>query len=218
MSKPFEVAMLFYDYMTALDAIGPYEVFRLMPNTVIRTVSSRPGLIRVDAGYQLLNAEHSLDDVPAPDLIFVPGSGHIAPLLENAAVLEWLRQAHTTSKWTVSVCTGAFALGKAGILQGLQATTHWASLEHLPVVGATPVQERMVRQGKVVTAAGVSAGIDLALEIAGLEFGATTAQAIQLGIEYDPHPPFDTGTPSKATPELLAMTRELMRSAPKIEP
>jgi transcriptional regulator GlxA family with amidase domain len=150
-----------------------------------------------------------------PEIVLVPGGRGNRPLMRDAGVLDWLRAVHRDSTWTTSVCTGALVLGAAGILQGKRATTHWAYLDRLGDLGAEPVPERVVEDGKVITAAGVSAGIDMALTLASRLAGDQTAQAIQLGIEYDPRPPFDSGSPRKAPPEVIEMVRSAERSSPE---
>jgi transcriptional regulator GlxA family with amidase domain len=156
----------------------------------------------------VLTADASLDDVPAPDVILIPGSGRV-PFLDDPAAVEWVRRAHETSTWTTSVCTGSMLLGAAGVLEGKRATSHWAVRDHLRSYGAEPVAERVVVEGKVITAAGVSAGIDMALTLVGMIDGPEMAMAIQLGIEYDPQPPFDTGSPDKAPSEIVEAVRQV---------
>jgi transcriptional regulator GlxA family with amidase domain len=202
-----EIAILLYEQMTALDAIGPYEALGGMPNAKIRFVAREKGIKRTDSGYPLLNAEFSLDEVTKPDIVLVPGSSFPQATMKDEAVLAWLRQVHTTTKWTTSVCTGSLILGAAGILQGLKATTHWMAMDTLRMLGAEPVKARFVQDGKVITAAGVSAGIDMALTLAAMECGDAVAQGIQLMLEYDPQPPFDTGSPDKAPAAIVAMLR-----------
>jgi transcriptional regulator GlxA family with amidase domain len=159
-------------------------------------------------------ADTRLEDVPNPDIIVVPGgSTGTMDVMQSERTLQWLRTAHVTSQWTTSVCTGAFILGAAGLLQGLQATTHWGSKDFLPQVGATYVVERFVRQGKIITAAGVSAGIDMALYIASQVGGEELAQALQLAIEYDPQPPYTTGAYADCAPEIIARAQHEIRSA-----
>jgi transcriptional regulator GlxA family with amidase domain len=217
-----KIAILAYDRMTALDAVGPYEVLCRIPNAMVQFVAETPGPIRTDThGFHsnlALHADARLEDVPSPDIILIPGgSTGTMEVMRSARTIGWLTQAHQTSQWTTSVCTGAFILGAAGLLQGLQATTHWASRDFLAQVGATYVAERFVRQGKIITAAGVSAGIDMALWIAEQAGGAELAQALQLAIEYDPHPPFDTGDWERATPELMRRALKEIRSAGGME-
>ena len=205
-----ETAILLYQGMTALDAIGPYEVLRCVPDNHVRLVSQVVGPIRTDAGLTMLNAEYSLDQVTAPDIVVVPGASNIRPLLENATVLNWLKGVHLNSRWTTSVCSGALLLGKVGLLNGQRATTHWLALDALKLFGATPIRERVVREGKIITAAGVSAGIDMALTLVALEFGPNLAQAIQLAIEYDPQPPFQAGNPTQVEPNILQTARQIL--------
>ena len=192
-----EIAFLLYPDMTALDAVGPYEVLARLRDADVKFVSSTPGPIRTDVGLELM-ARSALDDVPAPDIIVVPGGPGTLAALEDAAAVEWLREAHITSKWTTSVCTGSLLLGAAGILEGKRATTHWILRDMLAQFGAESVAERVVIEGKVITAAGVSAGIDMALHLAAMEAGEAEARALQLTIEYDPDPPFDSGSLEKA--------------------
>jgi transcriptional regulator GlxA family with amidase domain len=201
------IAILIFDGLTALDAIGPYEVLSRLPEAEVRFVATDPGTKRTDTGALGVEADFAIDDRDAPQVVLVPGGKGSRPLMRDAETLEWLRSVHETSTWTTSVCTGALVLGAAGILDGRRATTHWAYLDRLSELGAQPVDERVVEDGKVITAAGVSAGIDMALALAARIAGDEVAQAIQLGIEYDPQPPFDAGSPSKAPPAVLALVR-----------
>ena len=204
-----EIAIPLYDRFTALDAVGPYEVLWRVPGARVRWVAAEARPYATDRGLQLV-AEATLDDVPAPDVLLVPGGTGTRDALGDERLVEWIRAAHATSTWTTSVCTGALLLGAAGVLDGLRATTHWAYLDALAAYGAEPVaDERVVEQGKVVTSAGVSSGIDMALTLAARLTDETTAQAIQLGIEYDPQPPFDAGAEHKAPPEAVALVREM---------
>lgn len=200
-----QIAVLMYDGMTALDAIGPYEVIGRLPGAELAFVAADPGIKRTDQKLGLV-ADSALTDVPSPDIILVPGGDQSGPMGDER-VLDWLRSAHETSTWTTSVCTGSYVLGAAGILKGLRATTHWAALDGLAEFGAEPVSERVVEDGKVITAAGVSAGIDMGLTLAARIAGDEFAQGIQLGIEYDPHPPFDAGSPAKAPARVLEFLR-----------
>jgi transcriptional regulator GlxA family with amidase domain len=201
-----QICVLLYDRMTALDAIGPYEVLSRLPGAETVFVAERAGPVRVDTGRLSLVADAALADVPGPDLILVPG-GPAAPTTPGP-VHDWLRAADATSTWTTSVCTGSLVLASAGLLAGRRATTHWMALDRLASFGAVPVTERFVTDGKYVTAAGVSAGIDFALALAGVIAGAEVAQTIQLAIEYDPAPPFDAGSPAKAPASIVAGLRE----------
>jgi transcriptional regulator GlxA family with amidase domain len=202
-----EIAILLYEKMTALDAIGPYEVLGGMPGAKVRFVAREKGIKRTDSGYNLLNAEYGLDEITAPDIVLVPGSSYPQATMRDEAVLRWLRDVHAKTKWTTSVCTGSLILGAAGLLQGVKATSHWMALDGLKKFGAEPVKERFVRDGKIITAAGVSAGIDMALTLAAIECGDAVAQSIQLMIEYDPQPPFDTGSVDKAPTAIVERLR-----------
>jgi transcriptional regulator GlxA family with amidase domain len=205
-----QIAIGLYPEFTALDAIGPYQVFTQVPGVEVVLCAARRGRLSDDNGLLHLEVEHDFDEVRAPDLTLVPG-GFITRKLarDRDPIVDWLASTHPTTTHTTSVCTGALLLGAAGILDGLDATTHWFAYDELASYGARPTEQRVVRQGKVWTAAGVSAGIDLALTLAGELWGPEIAQAIQLGIEYDPQPPFDSGSPSKADPEVLALVQSV---------
>jgi transcriptional regulator GlxA family with amidase domain len=204
-----EIAFLLYPDMTALDAVGPYEVLARLPGAEVKFVASTPGPVTTDVG-MALTADSSLDDVPSPDIVVVPGGPGTLPALDDTAAVDWLRQAHKTSTWTTSVCTGSLLLGAAGILSGKRATTHWILHDMLAQFGAQPVAERVVVEGRVITAAGVSAGIDMALRLAAIEAGEDEARALQLVIEYDPDPPFDSGSLDKADDETRRRATEHM--------
>jgi transcriptional regulator GlxA family with amidase domain len=195
-----QIAIGLYEGFTALDAIGPYQVFTLVPglDEVVLCADKR-GQLLDDNKLLRLDIEHTFEDVPSPDLLLVPG-GLITRKIaeERGPIVEWIAAAHPHTTYTTSVCTGALLLGAAGVLDGLSATTHWIAYDHLRGYGAEPTEQRVVIEGKVATAAGVSAGIDLALTLMGMIHGHDVAQAIQLGIEYDPQPPYDAGAPSKA--------------------
>jgi putative intracellular protease/amidase len=202
-----EVAIPIFDGLTALDAVGPYEVLQRLPGASVTFVALEPGAKRTEKGNLALLADRSLDELPHPDVIVFPGGFGTRALMRDERVLSWLREAHAHSRWTTSVCTGALVLGAAGLLDGLEATTHWLQLDQLAELGARPVSRRVVEQGKVITAAGVSAGIDMALILAAHIAGDEVAQAIQLGIEYDPDPPFAGGSVASAPPAIVAMVR-----------
>jgi putative intracellular protease/amidase len=193
-----EIAILIFDRLTALDAVGPYEVLSRLPGAEVRFVAEEPGPKRTETDMLSLVADYALADVSEPEILVVPGGFGTRPLIGHEPVLDWIRSAHERSTWTTSVCTGSLLLGAAGVLDGLKATSHWLELERLREFGAEPTAERVVEQGKVITAAGVSSGIDMALRLAAHVAGEDVAQAIQLGIEYDPQPPFDAGSPQKA--------------------
>ena len=207
-----QVAILLYDGVTALDAIGPYEVLQAPGLGIdVRFVAHEKGLKRTDFGRLGLMVDYTLEETPRPDILLVPGTAYPQAVMGDPLVLEWIAQVHKTTKWTTSVCTGALGLAAAGVLQGLKATTHWLALDALKQFGAIPTKERIVRQGKVYTAAGVSSGIDMALTLVAEEFGAAAAQTVQLLIEYDPQPPFDAGSPDKAPPPIVSAAREEFR-------
>jgi transcriptional regulator GlxA family with amidase domain len=203
------IAILIFDKLTALDAIGPYEVLSRIPGAELTFVAKEAGPKRTDTGRLAVTADASLAELTAPDILLVPGGEGNRPLLDDEEVLDWIRGAHATSKWTTSVCTGSLVLAAAGVLDGLEATSHWAYVDRLAEGGATPVKRRVVQDGKVMTAAGVSAGIDMALTLVAREVGEDVAKAIQLGIEYDPEPPFDAGSPEKAPDQLVELIRNL---------
>ena len=202
-----QIAILLFDGVTALDAVGPYEVLRLLPSADVRLVADEPGEQASDGGPLKLVADHSLAQVPRPEIVVVPGGPGARALFGDESVLAWLRSVHEHSRWTTSVCWGSMVLGAAGLLEGHRATSHWLAREDLAQHGARPVNERVVVSGKVITCAGVSAGIDMALGLAALEAGEGVAQAIQLLLEYDPQPPFDAGSPERAPAEVVEMVR-----------
>ncbi len=208
-AKKLQVAILLYDGMTALDAIGPYEVLQAPTlNTDVRFVASKKGVKQTDFGKLRLTADYSLDEISHPDILIVPGTAYPKAIMGDPQVIEWIAQVHKTTKWTASVCTGALGLAAAEILKGLRATTHWLAHDVLKQFGATPTKARVVRDGKVFTAAGVSSGIDMALTLVAEEFGADAAQLTQLLIEYDPQPPFNAGSPDKAPASIVNEARE----------
>lgn len=203
-----DIAIPIFDRITALDAIGPYEVLSRLPDARVHFLGiDEPGPKRTDNGMLALSADAVLTDLPHPDVLVFPGGYGTRELMKDEAVLEWVRAAHERSQWTTSVCTGALVLGAAGVLDGLDATTHWAVLEQLRELGANPVSRRVVEQGKVITAAGVSSGIDMALTLAARIAGEDIARSIQLFVEYDPEPPFDSGSMKKASPAIVELAR-----------
>ncbi len=214
-----QTAIVLYPGFTALDFIGPYESLRWLPDSQVRFVWHEPGPIAADSGVLVVGATHSFDETPSPDVILIPGGFSTVEHARDQRVLDWVRRAHRTATWTTSVCSGSVILAAAGVLDGKRATSHWAALPILKTFGVTPVgDERVVHQGDVVTAAGVSAGIDLGLWLAAQIAGEDRAKAIQLSMEYDPQPPFDSGhfskasTATKATATAL-MSRELLKPA-----
>jgi transcriptional regulator GlxA family with amidase domain len=207
-----KIAILVFDGITALDAVGPYEVLRSVPGWEIQFVGKQQGEVRTDSGALGLSADHAIADVGGADVVLVPGGQGNRALMEDDEVLDWLRRLDEGTKWTTSVCTGSLVLGAAGLLDGKRATCHWAFLDDLREHGAEPIQGRYVEDGKVLTAAGVSAGIDMALHLVGQEAGPELAQAVQLGIEYDPQPPFDAGSPDKAPAPIVELVTPIARS------
>jgi len=201
------IAIVLYEGFTALDAIGPYEVLSRLPGAQVRFVAAEPGPLATDNGMLTVLAERSLEQAGEPEIVLVPGGPGDVAARAGERVLEWLRAADRSSVWTASVCTGSLVLAAAGLLDGRRATSHWLALAELRRLGAEPVAERVVFDGKLVTAAGVSAGIDMALALAARVAGETVAQAIQLGIEYDPQPPFQAGSPHTAPAEVVALLR-----------
>jgi transcriptional regulator GlxA family with amidase domain len=200
-----QVAYLLYDRFTALDIVGPHDVLNSVPGNESIFVAEQPGPIRNESDTLSLVADASLEEVPSPDIVVVPGGFGNRMLLEHEPLHDWIRSAHETSTWTTSVCTGSLLLAAAGLLDGAPATTHWLAREVLAGLGAKPVAERVVEHGKIITAAGVSSGIDMALELVTRINGKEVAQAVQLGIEYDPEPPHDAGSPEKAPPEIVEL-------------
>jgi transcriptional regulator GlxA family with amidase domain len=203
------VAIPLYDRFTALDAVGPYEVLQRVPGAKVTWLAHEPGPVGTDTGQLQLVADAAFEDLPDPEIIVVPGGTGTDDFLEDERLLGWIRRAHETSEWTTSVCTGSLLLGAAGVLDGLDATCHWLDLQDLERYGAQPTERRVVEQGKVITAAGVSSGIDMALTLVANMSGPEVAQAIQLGIEYDPQPPFDSGSTAKAAPEIVELVRSV---------
>jgi transcriptional regulator GlxA family with amidase domain len=207
-----QIAIPLFDRLTALDAVGPYEVLSRLPGARVDFVAAEPGVFHTDTRLLGLTAAKSYDEAAEPDVLVFPGGVGTRKLMHHEPTLDWVRHAHETTQFTTSVCTGALVLGAAGVLDGLEATTHWMSRARLAEFGATPVERRVVEQGKVITAAGVSAGIDMALLLAARIAGPEVAQAIQLGIEYDPQPPFDAGSPEKAPAAIVEVVRQVERA------
>ncbi len=206
-----QIAFVAYPGFTALDMIGPYEVLRQLPGAEVRFVWHEAGPITADSGVLVIGATHTLDETPSPDVILVPGGPATPVHARDEALLEWLRRAQRSAGWTTSVCSGSVILAAAGLLKDRRATSHWLTVPALKAFGAVPVgDERIVRQGNVVTSAGVSAGLDLALWLAGEIGGEGRARAIQLAIEYDPQPPFDSGHLSKASATTKAAATALL--------
>ncbi|MEV0786858.1 DJ-1/PfpI family protein [Streptomyces sp. NPDC050423] len=206
-----QIAIVLFDRFTALDAVGPYEILSRAPGAETVFVAERTGPVPNDSGSLSLVAERTLDDVPAPDLVIVPGGPGQSAQMENETLLGWLRTADATSTWTTSVCTGSLLLAAAGLLEGRRGTSHWLALDALRDYGVEPTGERVVIDGKYVTAAGVSSGIDMGLTLLGRIAGERHARSVQLLTEYDPRPPYDAGSPDKAPPELVEEWRAKSR-------
>jgi putative intracellular protease/amidase len=206
-----QIAIVLFDRFTALDAVGPFEILARLPDAETVFVAEETGPVRNDFDTLALTADRTLADVPRPDIVVVPGGPGQSAQMANEAVLSWLRTADATSTWTTSVCTGSLLLAAAGLLDGRRATSHWLALEQLTAYGAEPTGERVVTDGKYVTSAGVSSGIDMALTLTGRIAGDEHAQAVQLLTEYDPQPPYDCGSPRKAPAHLVEEFRSKSR-------
>jgi transcriptional regulator GlxA family with amidase domain len=207
-----QIAFVLYPKFTALDIVGPFQTLADIPGVDAVFVAETAGPVSDHTGRLSITATASFAEVTRPDVIVVPGGFADEGAGPDHPVAQWIRAVHPTTTWTTSVCTGSIFLALAGVLDGLDATTHWATYDRLRALGANPTEQRVVERGKVVTAAGVSAGIDMGLTLAARMFGDDAAKAIQLAIEYDPQPPFDNGAPSKATPELLTFLGEMMQN------
>jgi transcriptional regulator GlxA family with amidase domain len=214
-----QIAIALYPQFTCLDAIGPYQVLQHLPGAETFFVAERAGEIADDNGALRLIVDRTFADVPASDVIVVPG-GMVTRSIATPTepIVQWIRAVDATTTWTTSVCTGSLLLGAAGLLDGLDATTHWGAYDELATFGAKPTGERVVRRGKIITAAGVSAGIDMALTLVAEMQGPEVAQAIQLAIEYDPQPPFDAGSPIKAPAEIVAFVKTLVAAEATASP
>ncbi|KUN23521.1 glutamine amidotransferase [Streptomyces antibioticus] len=206
-----QIAIVLFDRFTALDAVGPYETLGRLPDAETVFVAEHPGPVRTDTGNLAITADKSLAEVPHPDIVVVPGGPGQTPQMKNPVLLDWLRAADAGSTWTTSVCTGSLLLAAAGLLEGRRATSHWLALDFLKQFGAEPTGERVVLDGKYVTAAGVSSGIDMGLTLLGRIAGDEHAQAVQLLTEYDPQPPYDAGSPQKAPAHLVEEFRTKSR-------
>jgi len=205
------IAIPLFDRFAALDAVGPYQVLTSLPGAKVIFLAERTGGVSDESGSLTLVAQATFADVPRPDIIVVPGGPGQADQMTPGPLLDWLLAADETSTWTTSVCTGALILAAAGLLAGREATTYWLAHDELARLGAKPRPERYVFDGKYVTSAGVSAGIDMALALSAAIAGEATAKRIQLAIEYDPHPPHDAGSPTTAPPETVAALRATSR-------
>jgi transcriptional regulator GlxA family with amidase domain len=207
---PLSIAIPVFDRFTALDGIGPYEVLQRIPGFDITFVGHRREVVRADNGFLGIQVDATYEEVASPDIVVFPGGIGTRALVRDERVLDWVRGAHRTTTFTTSVCTGSLVLAAAGLLDGLTATTHWSAMDHLAKLGAVPTNERVVEHldRRIITAAGVSSGIDMALRLVELLVDRTAAEAAQLGIEYDPQPPFDAGAVHKAGDEVMARIDE----------
>jgi transcriptional regulator GlxA family with amidase domain len=209
-----DIAILIFDRLAALDAIGPYEVLSRLPGATVTFVAEQAGEKRTDTGRLGLTADVALGELEPPEILLVPGGPGQTALMDDGPVHDWLRTVHETSQWTCSVCTGSLILAAAGLLEGRRATSNWQALEELGAFdGVEVVPERVVFDGRIATSAGVTAGIDMALALAAKLANEQVAQAIQLGIEYDPQPPFDAGSPRTAPAEIVEVVRAYSRFA-----
>lgn len=215
-----EIAILLYDGITALDAIGPYEVFAATQQCQVKFVAKDKGLIKLDSKMGFLHADYSFSDITSADILIVPGCSppNFKNPMNDETTLNWIRNIHQTTKWTTSVCNGSLILSAAGLLKGMKASSHWGSFDILQSLGTIPTDERVVRQNKMVTAAGVSSGIDMALQLVAWEFGDDLSMGVQLILEYDPQPPFDTGSVQKAPKPLVEDIKKMLQAFSEKEP
>jgi putative intracellular protease/amidase len=204
-----KIGLVLYPQFTALDIVGPFQTLVDVPGLDVFFVAEAAGPVADHTGRLVLLASHAFSEIDALDIVVVPGGFADRVLDEDNAVVQFIKRIHPTTQWTTSVCTGSIFLAHAGVLNGLVATTHWGSYDRLTALGAIATDQRVVQTGKIITAAGVSSGIDMGLVLVQQLAGEETAKAIQLAIEYDPQPPFDSGSPAKATPELVALVSEI---------
>ncbi|MFF1868404.1 DJ-1/PfpI family protein [Kitasatospora herbaricolor] len=210
-----DIVIPLFDRFEPLDAIGPYEILAHVPGATVRFVAPEPGLVQDVLGALPVHVPTGYSEVEHCDVLLIPGGRGARTLAQDAGFLDWVRRVHTGTRFTTSVCTGALVLGAAGLLNGLDATSHWGAVAELEAYGAVYTPERVVRRDRIITSAGVSSGIDMAIRLAALLSDETTARAIQLHTEYDPQPPFDTGSVAKAPAEVLERARTLARNLPR---
>lgn len=208
------IAIPLFERLTALDAVGPYEVLQRLPDAEVRFVGEKTGFVTTENGMLRLGVDATFADTPRPDVVVVPGGVGNRVLIPESPLVDWVRAVHPTTRWTTSVCTGSLVLAAAGLLDGLTATTHWANYKELESYGAKPTGDRVVEHHdrRLMTAAGVSSGIDMALLLAEYLTDATTAKAMQLMIEYDPEPPYDAGAPSKVDRGVMERVIEIAQT------
>ncbi len=207
-----DIVLFVFDDMTALDLVGPMDVMALVPGNELKIVGRKKGPVRAGKGKRSFGivADYALAEIDSADVLIVPGGMGTRALIREESVTGWIAKIHQTTSWTTSVCTGSLMLAAAGVLKGVPATTHWAAMEMLGKLGAVPTSRRVVEEGKIITAAGVSSGIDMALALAARIKGEDIARAIQLIIEYDPEPPFDSGNAGTVSSEIRTLAGELM--------
>jgi len=215
-----EVTIMLYDGITALDAIGPYEVFAATQQCNVKFVAKEKGIVKLDSKMGYLHSDYSFSEITSADILVVPGCSppNYKNPMNDEETLNWIRKMHETTKWTTSVCNGSLILSAAGLLNDVVATSHWGSFDILQSLGAIPTEERVVRQDKIVTAAGISSGIDMALQLVAWEFGEDLSKGVQLILEYDPQPPFDTGSIKKAPAPLIENIKRLLQELSEKEP
>lgn len=215
-----EVTIMLYDGITALDAIGPYEVFAATQQCNVKFVAKEKGIVKLDSKMGYLHADYSFSEITSADILVVPGCSppNYKNPMNDEETLNWICKMHETTKWTTSVCNGSLILSAAGLLNDVVATSHWGSFDILQSLGAIPTEERVVRQDKIVTAAGISSGIDMALQLVAWEFGEDLSKGVQLILEYDPQPPFDTGSIKKAPAPLIENIKTLLQELSEKEP
>ena len=209
------VGLVLYPRFTALDIVGPFQTLVDVPGLNVFFVAAQKGPVVDHTGKLTLNATHSFDEIDSLDVLVVPGGMADRDIDASNDVVQFIKRIHPTTTWTTSVCTGSIFLAHAGVLNGLTATTHWASYDRLQALGATPTEQRVVTEGKIITAAGVSSGIDMGLVLVAAMEGEDMAKLIQLAIEYDPQPPFDSGAPSKVSPEFKHFALQIFNNPNK---
>jgi len=202
-----KIAILLFPGFTSLDAIGPYEMLVHAPGVEVMLVAKEKALLTGEKDVFQIMPSHSFAEVDAADVLLVPGGPGEVGAATDADTINWIKKIDEHSRYTTSVCTGALVLAKAGLLKGMEATTHWAAADALNALGSTYKEERWVQNGKIITAAGVSAGIDMALYLLGELIGPDAAKMMQLGTEYNPEPPFDSGSVTKAEPHIHSMLK-----------
>ena len=206
------VGLVLYPQFTALDIIGPFQTLVDVPGLDVFFIAADKGPVVDHSGKCFLDATCSFDEIDELDVLIVPGGFADRNIDDSHEVVQFIRKIHPTTTWTTSVCTGSIFLAHAGILDGIVATTHWASYDRLRDLGAIPTEQRVVKEGKIITAAGVSSGIDMGLELVAAIYGDEMAKIIQLAIEYDPQPPFDAGSPSKVSPEFRSFVLDIFNN------